>query len=193
MFTEDYLMRIISQAMAVLMTAIGLRKAGKYSEALQALDQAYEQLSGLPAAVFKQLDDTNLLAALTVQGQLDIGRLAVLADIFREEAEVLDLQGQPGAASASFERALRLYLEVVLAQDANLSAENIGRVETLYSRLKKQELPFETQLAMYDFYGRLVGLGERELAAAGVSPKQAANELAELQNRLAPYLDTLSE
>ena len=193
MFTEDYLMRIINQAMAALMTAIGLRKAGKYSEAMQALDQAFEQLSGLPAAVFKQLDDTNLLAALTVQGQLDIGRLAVLADIFREEAEVLDLQGQPRAASASSARALRLYLEVVLAQDANLSAENIGRIETLYSRLKKQELPFETQLAMYDFYGRLVGLDERELAASGVSPKHAANELAELQNRLAPYLDNLSE
>ena len=96
MFTEDYLMRIISQAVAALMSAIGLKKAGKYSEALQALDQAYEQLSGLPAAVFKQLDDTNLLAALTVQGQLDIGRLAVLADIFREEADVLDSRHLPG-------------------------------------------------------------------------------------------------
>jgi hypothetical protein len=193
MFTEDYLMRIISQAMAALMTAIGLRKAGKYSEAQQALDQAFEQLSGLPAAVFKQLDDANLLAALTVQGQLDIGRLAILADLFREEAEVLDLQGQPGAASAPFARALRLYLEVVLAQDANLSAENIGRIETLYSRLKQQQLPFDTQLALYDYYGRLVGLDERELAAAGVSSKHATYELAELQNRLAPYLDTLSE
>lgn len=28
MFTEDYLMRIINQALAALMTAIGLRKAG---------------------------------------------------------------------------------------------------------------------------------------------------------------------
>jgi hypothetical protein len=193
MFTEDYLMRIISQTMAALMTAIGLRKAGKYSEAFQALDQAFEQLSGLPAAVFKQLDDANLLAALTVQGQVDIGRMAVLADLFGEEAEILNHQGQSGAASASSVRALRLYLEVVLAQDANLSAENIGRIETLYSHLKKQELPFETQLALYDFYGRLVGLNERDLAAAGVNPKHAAYELAELQNRLAPYLDTLSE
>jgi hypothetical protein len=193
MFTEDYLMRIISQAIAALQTAIGLRKAGKYSDALQALDQAFENLSGLPAAIFKQLDDTGLLAALAVQGQENIGRLAVLADLFREEAQVLDLQGQIEAAAASSARALRLTLEVVLAQDANLSAENIGRIESLYSRLKKQELPFDTQLALYDYYGRLVGLDEQELAAAGVSPKHVADEQTELQNRLAPYLDNLSE
>ncbi len=193
MFTEDYLMRIISQAIAVLQTAIGLRKAGKYSDALQALDQAFENLSGLPSAIFKQLDDTGLLAALAVQGQENIGRLAILADLFREEAQVLDLQGKIEAAAASSARALRLTLEVVLAQEANLTAENIGRIESLYSRLKKQELPFDTQLALYDYYGRLVGLDEQELAAAGVSPKHVADEQTELQNRLAPYLDNLSE
>ncbi len=193
MFTEDYLMRIISQAIAALQTAIGLRKAGKYSDALQALDQAFENLSGLPSAIFKQLDDTGLLAALAVQGQENIGRLAVLADLFREEAQVLDLQGKIEAAAASSARALRLTLEVVLAQEANLTAENIGRIESLYSRLKKQELPFDTQLALYDYYGRLVGLDEKELAAAGVSPKHVADEQTELQNRLAPYLDNLSE
>ena len=84
MFTEDYLMRIINQAFAALMIAIGLRKAGKYSEAQQAIQQAIEQLTTLPANLVDQMDDSSILSMLAAQGQLDVGRLAILADIYQE-------------------------------------------------------------------------------------------------------------
>ncbi len=188
MLTEDYLMRIINQAMAALLKAIGLKKEGKYEEAQQALDQAFEQLFGLPTHVFKQLEDASLLAALTTLGKLDIGRLAVLADLFKEEGEILDLQGRSAAGASSAARALRLYLEVVLAEEINLTPENISKIEALYSKLKKQELPVDTQLALLDYYGRLLDRDEGELASAGTSHRQAAEALSELQDRLGPSL-----
>ncbi len=70
MFTEDYLMRIINQAIAVLMIAIGLRKAGKYSEALQAIQQAIEQLTTLPENIVDQMDDGSILSMLVDAGTI---------------------------------------------------------------------------------------------------------------------------
>ena len=99
MFTEDYLMRIINQAIAALMIAIGLRKAGKYSEALQAVQQAIEQLTTLPANVVDQMEDANILTLLVVQGQLDTGRVAILADLAHEQGQILSNLDQPVQSS----------------------------------------------------------------------------------------------
>ena len=156
MFTEDYLMRIINQALAALMTAIGLRKAGKYSEALQAIQQAIEQLTTLPANLIDQMDDGIILSMLSAQGQLDTGRLAILADLCQEEGEILFKLEQPAQSFISFARALRFTLEVVLTDDDNLSSENIGKVEGLIQRLKGRAFPVDTQLALSDYYHRLL-------------------------------------
>ena len=108
MLTEDYLMRMISQALAALMTAIGLKKSGKYSEALQAIEQAVEQLTTLPASLIDQMDEGSILTMLTTQGQLDIGRLAILADLYQEQGEILFNMDRADQAKNSFEDAFLL-------------------------------------------------------------------------------------
>jgi len=169
MFTEDYLMRIINQALATLMAATGLRKAGKYSEALQAIQQAIEQLTNLPANLFDQLDDDSILGMLVTQGQLDIGRLAILADLYQEQGEILYKLDQSVQGSITFARALRFILEVTMSEAANLSTKNIGKVEVLVQRLKGRALPVETQLALSDYYQRLLEKDDQSLAAGGTS------------------------
>ncbi len=186
MFTEDYLMRIINQVLAVLMTAIGLRKAGKYSEARQAVEQAIEQLTGLPASVVDLMEDAALLSVLTANGQLEVGRLALLADLYQEQGEILFGLGQPVQGSVAFARALRLTLEVALFEDANLSTENIGKIEGLLQRLKDRTLPFDAQLALSDYYQRLLEKDNQTLAVAGLSRDQVSRFLAELQDQINP-------
>jgi hypothetical protein len=61
MLTEDYIMRMINQVLAVFLQALGLKKAGQYSEALQVFDQAVESLLGLRASLAKQLEDPSCL------------------------------------------------------------------------------------------------------------------------------------
>ena len=193
MFTEDYLMRIINQTIAALMTAIGLRKAGKYSEARQAIQQAIEQLITLPANLVDQMDDGSILSMLTVQGQLDVGRLAILADLYQEQGEILSKLDQPDQGSIAFARALRFVLEVALSEAANLSTENIGKVEVLVQRLKGRSLPVETQLALFDYYQRLLEKDDQSLAAAGTSYKQVSQTLAKLQDQLGPSQNTTGD
>ncbi len=184
MFTEDYLMRIINQALAVLMTAIGLRKAGKYSEARQVVEQAIEQLITLPANMVDLMEDSALLSLLTFNGQLEVDRLATLADLYQEQGEILAGMGQPVQGSVAFARALRFNLEVALFDDANLTTENIGKIEVLVQRLKDHNLPFDTQLALSDYYLRLLEKDDQSLAAAGLSRDQVSRIQADLQNQI---------
>ncbi|KAF0109052.1 MAG: hypothetical protein FD146_96 [Anaerolineaceae bacterium] len=193
MFTEDYLMRIISQAIAALMNAIGLRKAGKYAEASQSVEQAIEQLTALPANVVDQMEDAALLSVLTANGQLDIGRLAILADLYQEQGEILFGLDQPAQGLIAFERALRFILEVTLAEDANLSTENIGKVEVLVKRSKGAALPVETQLALSDYYQRLLEKDDQNLTAAGTSRKQVSQMLARLQDQINSSTNTIGD
>ena len=186
MFTEDYLMRIINQAIAALLNAVGLRKAGKYSEAHQAIEQAIEQVTTLPASVVDQMDDAGLLSMLTTNGQLDIGRLAILADLCREQGEILFKMDQSVQSSNAFSRALRFILEVALSEDASLSNENIGKVEVLVQRLGGCALPVETQLALSDYYCRLLEKDDHSLVATGTSREQVSQLLANLQAQLDP-------
>ena len=44
MFSEDYILRMIRMATAALAQIIGLKKAGQYQQALQAIDQALEEV-----------------------------------------------------------------------------------------------------------------------------------------------------
>jgi hypothetical protein len=186
MFTEDYLMRIINQAVAALMIAIGLRKAGKYSEAQQAAQQAIEQLTTLPANLVEQMEDDSILSMLAAQGQLDLGRLAILANIYQEQGEILIKQDQPVQGGAAFARSLRFILEVVLADDDNLTAENIGKVTNLTQRLEGSSLPVETQLALTDYYLRLLEKDDQFLIAAGTTRARVSQALASLQGHSGP-------
>jgi hypothetical protein len=186
MFTEDYLMRIINQAIAALMTAIGLRKAGKFAEAQQAVQQAIEQLTTLPANLVDQMDDSSILALLAAQGQLDVGRLAILADIYLEQGEILIKQDQPRQGGAAFARALRFILEVTLSEDDKFSINNIGKIAVLAQRLEGVSLPVDTQLALSDYYLRLLEKDGQSLVAAGISRTQVSQALAKLKAQAGP-------
>ena len=191
MFTEDYLMRIINQAIAVLMTVIGLRKAGKYSEAWQMIEQAIQQITGLPANLIDQMDDMSILSMLTTNGQLDIGRLAVLGDLYQEEGAILVKLGKPAPGIFANARALRFLLETVLADDSDLSPESMVKIESLVHELKQNPLPTDTQLALSDYYRRLLDKDDLTLAVGGVSREQIDQALTKLQGQIDSTMKTI--
>lgn len=183
MFTEDYLLRIINQALAVLMTAIGLRKAGKGSEASQVIEQAIEQVTSIPANIVDGLEDGSLLNLLSAQGKPDPERLALLADIFQEQGEIQLLLDQSQQGWSTFARALRFHLEAVLAEAGDPSAEEILKIDGMVERLHGQPLAEETKLALGDHYRRLLTMDDRTLTAAGTSLAQVRQSLARLQDQ----------
>ena len=169
MLNEDFIMRMINQAVAVLMIALGFKRTGQYREALQAFDQALENLLGLNAHLVNQLDDQLLLDMLTFIGKLDVDRVLVLADIYREEAEVYSLQGQPDSSQFAAQRSLRLYLEGVLVSEGNPNLDLLQKIEPLRLKVNTPTLPIETRLALLDYLDRLVATSDNFLASTGLS------------------------
>ena len=75
---------------------------------------------------------------------------------------------------------------MTLAEEANLSPENISKVTELVQRLEGGPLPDETQLALFDYYQRLLEKDDRFLAAAGTSREQVTQALGKLKQQLGP-------
>jgi hypothetical protein len=180
MLTEDYIMRLIGQALAVIMTALGLKKAGKYREALQSFSQAKEILLGMDAYIIDQLDEAAVLDLLTNRDNLDLDRLRLLADIYAVEGEIYHLQGLADNSQFAYQRGLRLYLELALAGDSSMSVELIDKIEVLRHQVNTSVIREETCLALLDYLDRLLSLSDAFLDSARLSRTQLQTEHASL-------------
>jgi tetratricopeptide (TPR) repeat protein len=182
MLSEDYIMRMINQALAALMIALGLRKAGKYDDALQSLDQALEGLLGLKPHILDQLDDGTLINEVSARGEHSAARLGVLGDIYREKSELYNLKGQPNTSLQAARRSLRLYLEAALVDEAGFTPELAQKIEALRNLLTAPNLPVETRLALLDYLERLLAQSDRFLAQAGLSQPELQKAFDSLNN-----------
>jgi len=154
MFSQDYILRIISQATAALATVLGLKKAGKYDEAQQAIDQALEQLLGLDSFIIKQLEDRSLLEMLTKEQRVDSARLGLVADLFKEEGDILAEQKRLAESRLSYQRALVYTLETGFDEGEPSTAELTGKIEGLIDSLKGGSIPGSTLWTLFCYYER---------------------------------------
>jgi hypothetical protein len=155
MLTEDYIMRMINLALAVLVKILGFKKAGRYEEAIQRIDQALEILFGMRADLIRRLDDESLLDSLIVQDNLDTDRLFVVAELFKEEGDILDKQDRKSDAKLSRLRALNYFMEVALSQDPVNLSEIQDRIDYLQLQLIDYSLPSETLYTLFIYYAYL--------------------------------------
>jgi hypothetical protein len=140
MFREDYVVRQIAQAAAVLGHVLGLVDKQRYGEALTALDGAYQQFAGLTLGLVTALPAAELVALARWGEMLDIGKLVVLGDLLAAEAGVYAAQGEAGAAADCRLKALEVLLEVAGTGEQNRQAV-APRLRALEEALREVEVP----------------------------------------------------
>jgi hypothetical protein len=177
MLTEDYLIRQINIYLAAIANIIGLKTAYMYVEAQLAVDQALEEIFGLPANLLRQMDDAAIHEAATHLDVLNLDKLQAAADVFREEGELLEMRGSPERAVQSYTRALNFYLDVTLNGGAWNLPDPADKIEWLVDKLAATPLDPDTQYGLYLYADR-----------------QGQWRRAEwLLDRLAEYLDLADE
>jgi tetratricopeptide (TPR) repeat protein len=154
MLTEDYIMRMINQMVAVLTKLIGLKESGQYQSAQQVIDQSLEQLLGLKPELLKQMDDSSILNLLTSQGELGTERLYILAELYRHEGDILKAQNRIPEALSDYQRAMYFYLQVSFTQEDQVSSRLQNKIADLFIELEKVNLPFETLYQLFDYFER---------------------------------------
>ena len=187
MLTEDYIMRMINMAIAALLQAIGLRKAGEYNQALQTIDQALEQLTGLRADLLLRLDDHAFLDSLSIQGELDQERAIMVADLCNEQSEIYLAQNHPEIACLSRVRALTLYLEAT--PEVQIDPALQEKIDHTALAAQDCHAPFETRFALYSYYeniGNYVKAGQviKDLSDDRLYHAEMRQEYAEFYQRL---------
>jgi hypothetical protein len=152
MYTQDYIKRMINQLVAALQMIIGLKAAGQYGQALQAIDQALEQLLGLKADLIKRLSDEAILNSLLQAESLDTERLHILADLFKEEGDIYASLDRVNESYSSHLRALNFYIEASFAGGLESSPEPDAKLEDLYYMLSKYHLPPSTLYGVFAYF-----------------------------------------
>ncbi|MES0361764.1 MAG: DUF6483 family protein [Anaerolineales bacterium] len=154
MLTEDYIMRMINQMVAVLTKLIGLKDAGQYQSAQQVIDQSLEQLLGLKPELLKHMDDSSILNLLTSQGELGTERLYILAELYRHEGDILIAQNMTQEAIFDYQRALSFYLQLPDDQKDQDSSKIKQKITDLFIELENVNLPVEILYQLFDFFER---------------------------------------
>ena len=191
MLSEDYILRMIGQATAVLLKIIGLKKAGDYPEAQQAIDQALETLLGLKADLIKQLDDESLLKTLTLDGKLDFARLALVADLFKEDGDISAAQGRVSESRESYLRSLIYHLETGFDETTAPDDDLTIKIKALVQILGLQTLPDETLWTLFCYYELAGNIPEADDAILKLAGRP--NLQTDIQPELVAFYERLLE
>lgn len=192
MLFEDHFMRMINQAMAVLLKIIGLKQAGKYEQAQAAIDQTLEELLGLKADLIKRLDDEALLRAVTLNEQVDVRRLEIISDLYREQGEIYAIQGQAVESRESYRRALFGYLETGLASESGeMDVELHQKIDSLVTILNLHNLSEDTLWALFCYADQAGDYGRAEQALDDLAKRPGV--LPDLQPEILAFYERLSE
>ena len=189
MFSEDYIIRMVRQATAVLASIIGLKSTGQYQEALQDIDQALEQLLGMDPKLIRLLDDVSLYKILTKNDVLDLEKLGLLADLFKEEGDIQKLQNQNNESVNCYIRSLNYYLMISINSEASRSIELSQKIDELLQKLEPYNFEEKTLLNLFYHYENTGEFAKADnmlsgLAARNNSDANAMDEMRSFYKRL---------
>ena len=154
LLTDDYLIRMINMLLAALAGLVGLKTASQLQSASKIIDEALEQVFGLRADLVRRLDDRVLLAHLTYHGAVDGDQAILVADLFRQEGQILAERGISNQAYWSSLRALNFYLEVGLNSAPTNFDPPDEKIIELMDDLGGYTLPMDTYYMLYVFFDR---------------------------------------
>lgn len=163
MIHQDYVMRQVTQFIQVLLHVLGLTKKKRYQAALDAIDQAFQELAGL-----------SLDSAISISGSALIGFLVgvnvyegrekclMAATLFKEAGTIHAAQGRFDESYECYLKALTLLLEVLLDEDKVALPDYAPSVSELAAELKGYVLPVETSTTLFRYYERTGAYAEAE-------------------------------
>ncbi|MBO9598444.1 MAG: hypothetical protein J7559_11595 [Cohnella sp.] len=152
MLERDYLMRLISQAAAVLGRSMGLREQMKPNEALDLIDEFLSKELRIRTRLAMGLTDEQLLQMLTVGGVPNAESVAVIAAFLQEEADLLSDLGQEDQALPRYEKALRLNLHL-LRNNVDIQGWNLTeRANSLLKAIAPYRVDADTKRAIWSWH-----------------------------------------
>jgi hypothetical protein len=128
---QDYILRMMQQISLFITGVFRLRKDGDLAAAHDEVLSGYGHLTGLPSSLVHGLSEDDLLTLLSARGAMPVDRCIGLAELLREEGEILLAQDREDDAWPRLVKALRFYLEALAGEGDLRSADIPGLDEVV--------------------------------------------------------------
>lgn len=125
MIERDYLMRQIQQLVRVLQQVLFHRQQGQLDEAHRTIQQAIEELDEERGGPLQQRSLREVVQFCRRDGTFQSDLATSIADLLKEEGDILAEQAMEREARESYARALLLYRRAMREDDATLPL-NVG-------------------------------------------------------------------
>lgn len=95
MIRKDYILRMVEEFGIFLAAIIGLKKEGKYDEALKRIEDIYSGMINIDPTAIKSIDTAELLDFLQKEQGYDKHYLKMIAELLFEEGQMYFSKGDP--------------------------------------------------------------------------------------------------
>src|SRR5688572_8570780 len=114
MIRRDYILRMVAEMAQVLARVISLKSRQEYEQALREINAALRELREGNGDEAPELSLTDWIALCQKHLQAASGLMIAVADLLREQGDVLAAQNKPDSSGKSRALALGLFLEGLL-------------------------------------------------------------------------------
>jgi hypothetical protein len=157
MLTKDYIMRMINTLSKVLAKLLLLKNSKNYNDALNEIEKVTKELFGLDRKFINSLSDSQLLKMISVSETLLAPNCYLLGVLFKEEAEIINLQGDPGKSIEKFERSFSFFVEGLKSSNVLIEEDQFAKIDAVAEILENTSISIETEINFvfyYEFTGK---------------------------------------
>ena len=135
MIRKDYILRMVEEFSKFLAAIIGLKREGKFDEALTKIDSVYHGMLDLDPITVKSVDSTELLDLLQNEKGYNHTYLKMIAELLFEEGQIYNGNGDPISARNVLEKS-KLLINYLMENDATFSFDWYEKLTVIDDILK---------------------------------------------------------
>ena len=132
MIRKDYILRIVEEFAKFLAAIVGLKREGKFDEALKKIDQVYNGMIDLDPIILKSIDQDELMDFLLNEKKFNLHYLKMIAELLFEEGQIYAENGDPVSARNVLEKA-RILIDYLMENDPTFSFDWYEKISIIDS------------------------------------------------------------
>jgi hypothetical protein len=137
MVRRDYILRMVAEMAQVLARVVSLKSRREYEQALHEIDRALRDLREGGAGAPNDVSLEDWIALCRKHEHAASGLRMAVADLLREQGELLATRGDAAGAHRARTLALGLFLEGLLNGDTFVTAELLDKVDGLFDAVRE--------------------------------------------------------
>jgi hypothetical protein len=153
-------MRIIDTLIKVLERLLLMKESEHYHEALDEIEKVTKELFGLDRNFINSLSDSQLIKMIAVSETLLAPNCYLLGVLFKEEAEIIKLQGDTEQSSEVYERSLNFLIEGLKKSNVAIEPDHFTKINQVVEILENEAISVGTERNLV-FYYELTGQFDR--------------------------------